>query len=137
MAITRSMSKSMNSSSMSASTEAPAEILGTEAEQKSVLRKKVDLMFEGEIDMKGCRWDFMTWFRETYPARLFELEGTVVTWRMNPEVQEANRQKNIISLENYRKFEEICETIDSSLDSGKLFLGVNEDPTEIVKMLED
>jgi hypothetical protein len=59
MVITRSMSKSMNAC-VSASTEASAEILGTEAEQMTVLRNHMDTKFEGEVDMAGCSWDFLS-----------------------------------------------------------------------------
>lgn len=57
--ITRSISKAINAC-VSASMEAAAEILGTEVEQMSVLRNHMDTKFEGEVDMAGCSWDFLS-----------------------------------------------------------------------------
>ena len=112
---------------MSASTEASAEILGTEAEQKAVLCRHLNAHFNGELDMKGCSWDFLSWVRKYYPARLFELEGTVLKWKMNPVVQKVNSEKSMLALTVH----------DDESGTWGFPVGMTWDPKEIMEELKE
>lgn len=66
----------------------------TAKELKVVMYKYMWQTPEGCLETKEASWDVLAWAREIFPRRDFTMDGTILRWSVNPEVQRVNRQKD-------------------------------------------